>query len=173
LLFRILSALIALPLVASADQEEGSLPQTNSVVAPMPAAEVGTGMKLDPEHPEEDFQVRVRTNAPPGAGGATNKEQGFYWDVSWRGWDGLHLAISQTTHLRTPREMLGLKPLTDAPAFHLDQLKMTANIGALIEMDAAAYRTSGNLDLPDDIGLRRADSLRRVAASLCFRSPIR
>jgi phosphate-selective porin OprO/OprP len=156
LLFRILSALVALPLVASADQEEGSLPQTNSVLAPMPAAEVGTGRKLNPEHPEEDFQVRVRTNAPPGAGGATNKEEGFHWDVSWRGWDGLHLAISQTTHLKTPREMLGLEPSTNAPIFHLDQLKMTANIGALIEMDAAAYRTSGNLDLPDELGLRRA-----------------
>jgi phosphate-selective porin OprO/OprP len=156
LLFRILSALIALPLVASADQEEASLPQTNSVVAPPPAAEVGTEMKLDPEHPEEDFQVHVSTNAPPGAGGATNKEEGFHWDVSWRGWDGLHLSISQTTHLKTPREMLGLKPLTNAPTLHLDQLKMTVNIGALIEVDAASYTTTGNLDLPNDIALRRA-----------------
>jgi phosphate-selective porin OprO/OprP len=154
--FGALSAVIAYQFVATAGPEAASSPLTNSIAAPMPASEVGAELKIDPEHPQDDFQVRVLTNAPPEAGAATNKEEGFHWDVSWRGWDGLHLGISQTTHLKTPRELLGLKPLTNAPALHFDQLKMTANIGALIEVDAAAYKTSGNLDLPDAIGLRRA-----------------
>jgi len=163
--FAILSVLIALPLVASADQEAAHLQQTNSVVAPVPGDEHGNEIKLDPEHPEDDFQVHVHTNAPTEIGGATNKAEGFHWDVSWRGWDGLHLSLSQTTHLKTPREMLGLQPSTNALALHLDQLKMTANIGALLEVDAASYTTTGNLDLPNSIAVRRA---RLIAQGGCI-----
>jgi phosphate-selective porin OprO/OprP len=61
--------------------------------------------------------------------------------------------------------MLGLTPLTNALTVHFDQLKMTANIGALLEMDAAAYKSTGNLDVPDDIALRRA---RLIAQGGCI-----
>jgi phosphate-selective porin OprO/OprP len=61
--------------------------------------------------------------------------------------------------------MLGLRPLTNGLTFHLDQLKMTANLGALIEVDGAGYSTTGNLDIPNDIQLRRA---RLIAQGACI-----
>jgi phosphate-selective porin OprO/OprP len=163
--FGVLSLLLARQFVAYAAPEGQNSPQTNAVPAPVPAAEDGTEMKPDSELPNEDFRLHVQTNAPTAAGVSTNKEEGFHWDVSWRGWDGLHLGLSQTTHLKTPREMLGLRSLTNGPALHLDQLKLTVNLGALLEVDGAAYATSGNLDLPDDIQLRRA---RLIAQGGCI-----
>jgi phosphate-selective porin OprO/OprP len=66
--------------------------------------------------------------------------------------------------------MLGLAPWTNANALslHLEQLKFTANFGALLEGDAAAYRTTGNLDIPDAIGLRRARLIAQGDSILLF-----
>ena len=170
--FGLISLLIAHQFAASADSEAGG-PQTNSPVAASPPAASGGEL----EHPKEDFQVHLRTNTPPGTIGstntATNTEHGFSWNVSWRGWDGLHLALSQTTPLKeTPREMLGLTPWTNAPltlpTLHLEQLKFTANFGALLEEDAAAYHTTGNLDIPNDIALRRARLIAQGDSILLF-----
>jgi phosphate-selective porin OprO/OprP len=159
------SILIAFQLGVGAEPEIGNLQQTKDVMPPIQATQLGSAIK-DPEHPEDDFHAHIDTNAPGGAKGATNQQLGFRWDVSWRGWDGLHLGISQTTHLKTAREMLGLPPLTNGPVFHLDQLEMTANLGALIEVDAAAYHTTGNLDIPNDIQLRRARLIMQGACIL-------
>jgi phosphate-selective porin OprO/OprP len=164
-----MSVLIAHQFIASADPEAASSPQTNSVTGAIPAAERGIRTKADPEIPEENFQAQTYTNAPSGPGGSTNvaarEEEGFHWNVSWRGWDGLHLGLSQTTHLKSPREMMGLTPLTNGPTFHLEQLKMAATLGALVEVDGAVYHTTGNLDVPNDIGLRRA---RLIAQGECI-----
>jgi phosphate-selective porin OprO/OprP len=167
--FGVLGLLIAGYFVAKAQPEAGGLDKTNNVVASVPAAEPGNETTSDPEIPQEDFQARIHTNAPPTAGGLTNAavlpEEGFHWTASWRGWGGLHLGLSKTTHLKSPREMLALKPLTNAPTLHLEQVKMGATLGALVEVDAAAYRTTGNLDIPDAIGLRRA---RLIAQGECI-----
>jgi phosphate-selective porin OprO and OprP len=141
------------------------LPQTNGVSKTLSAVEPDRKTEFDSDHPEDDFRARIQTNAPPGTSTSTNKQEGFNWDVSWRGWDGLHLGLSQTTHLKTPREMLGLTPLTNALTLHVDQLKMTVNLGALLEVDGAAYSTSGNLDVPNDIQTRRA---RLIADGGCI-----
>ena len=45
---------------------------------------------------------------------------------------------------------------------------MTANIGALIELDGAAYATSGNLGLANDIQLRRARLIVQGGCILVF-----
>jgi phosphate-selective porin OprO/OprP len=52
--------------------------------------------------------------------------------------------------------MLGLRPVTNATVLHLEQLKLAAHLGALLEVDGAVYNTSGNLDIPNGIQLRRA-----------------
>jgi phosphate-selective porin OprO/OprP len=109
----------------------------------------------------EKYQLRLVTNAPVATGvsdsNTNSTKEGFHWDLSWKGWGGLQVGFSQTTSLKTPREMLGLKPLfTNSPSLHLEQLKMSTTLGARMEVDGAAYRTSGNLDLPNDIALRRA-----------------
>ena len=167
--FGVVSLLSAHQFIADADSEGENSPPTNAVVAPSSAAEPDATKKGDPEIRDEDFKVYVRTNAPSTTIASTNApalpEEGFHWTLSWMGWDGLHLGVSQTTHLKTPREMLGLKPLTNRPTLHLEQLKMGATFGALVEVDGAAYRTTGNLDLPDDIGLRRA---RLIAQGECI-----
>jgi phosphate-selective porin OprO/OprP len=161
--------LSAHPSVAKADHVPGSSEPTNSVGAFAPVAEPAREAKGDPEIPGEDFRAHVEANALPATGGLTNAparpEEGFHWIASWRGWGGLHLGLSQTTHLKSPREMLGLKPLTNAATFHLEQVKMGATLGALVEVDGAAYRTTGNLDLPDALGLRRG---RLIAQGECI-----
>lgn len=117
------------------------------------------------DNPQRDFSdkyhLQLRTNEPPvvasARAGTNAPSEGFHWDWSWKGWDGLQLGISQRTGLKTPREMLGLQPLSsNAPTFHLEQLKMSATLTALFEVDGAAYQTTGNMDLANDIQLRRA-----------------
>jgi phosphate-selective porin OprO/OprP len=152
--FRLVAFFLAIAWAANAATDTGSPSQTSSSPALIPAIERSSGT-----NGSLDFQARIRTNAPPETTGSTNAavspEEGFHWDASWRGWNGLHLGLSQTTPLKSPREMLGLKPLTNAPTLHLEQLKMTINIGARVELDGAVYTTSGNLDLPDDLQPRR------------------
>jgi phosphate-selective porin len=52
--------------------------------------------------------------------------------------------------------MLGLKPLSNAPSLHLEQLKMTAKIGASLAVDGAAFHSDGNVAASDGVELRRA-----------------
>jgi phosphate-selective porin OprO/OprP len=132
------------------------VPTATTNAASAPASEPENGVKGVSRRPKEDFQIKLHTNAPPEITGKTNADYGTHWDFSWKGWDGLQLGVSQRTPFKSPRELLGLKPLTNVPAMHLEQLKMSATIGVLVEVDAAAYRTGGNLDLGDDIQLRRA-----------------
>ena len=117
--------------------------------------------ETNPEEFSEKFQVHLRTNAAPAAGahtGATNAEsKSFHWNVSWRGWQGLEMSVSQSTSLKPPRELLGLDTTsTNPPVFHLEQLKMSGTFGGVVEVDAAAYHTTDNLDFSNDIEVRRA-----------------
>ena len=115
------------------------------------------GVKGVSRRPKEDFKIQLHTNAPPEVSGVTNPPiSGFHWDFWWKGWDGLELGISKRTPFKSPRELLGLQPLTNAPTMHLEQLKMSTTIGGVLEVDGAVYRTDGNLNLSDDITLRRA-----------------
>jgi phosphate-selective porin OprO/OprP len=121
----------------------------------------------NPIRQREDFQIKLRTNAVP-AVGVTNSAaatNGFHWDATWQRWNGLHVGISQRTPLRSPREMLGLPERSNAPAIHLEQLKMSAKLGARVEVDGAVYRTDRNLSLVDDLQLRR---LRLRAGGDCI-----
>ena len=75
-----------------------------------------------------------------------------------QGWDGLFLEWRQSTHLRSLAEELGMPraeydPLAD---IHLERLKLTGRLGARVEVDAAAFTTTGNLTGFDDgVQLRR------------------
>lgn len=112
-----------------------------------------------PERLKQEVRITVETNTPP-AGATTNavapKDKSFAWKFAWEGWNGLLVSVSHRTRLHSPGQMLGLEPLTNAPIVRLDELKMAGSIGARVEVDAAAYRTTGNLNLADDAGLRRA-----------------
>ena len=104
----------------------------------------------------EKYKTRVVTNAPA-VTGATNIHSQHDWEFSWEGWNGLKLGVSQSTPLKNPRELLGLQPLTsNVPVLNLQQLKFETRLKALLEVDGTAYATSGNMDDPNDIQLRRA-----------------
>jgi len=147
-----------------------SLQYSNNPVLQHSNAPVGKGVKGVESRPKEDSmpKLKVQTNAPPQVGIATTnagavptpapapRKQDFRWDLSWKGWDGLKVDISQRTPMKSPRELLGLKPLTNVPTMHLEQLKMSAKIGGVLETDGAVYHTDGDLDVPNDLQLRRA-----------------
>ena len=110
-----------------------------------------------PQALKQDVHVTVETNAPP-AGAATNeaapKEKSFNWKFSWEGWDGLHLELTRRTLLgnflpgTTNVEQESQRKLTDRLALgtntyrlHLEEGKMTAQIGAKFALDGGAYAT--------------------------------
>jgi len=141
-----------------ADGAEASSSGTN--VAPVVSTnslEQTDSVKGISRRPKVDFELQLHTNAPPEVTGVTNlPTSGFHWDLSWKGWNGLVLGVSKRTPFKSPREMLGLPPLSNAPTMHLEQLKMSAKIGGVFEVDGAVYHTDGNLNLSDDIAVRRA-----------------
>ena len=157
--------LLAVARISATGAEKSSLLDT-----PTPTAE----QSIDTEPPPKDFsqkyQVRVSTNAPPAvdsSGNVTNaRPEGIHWDLSWGGWNGLYISVTRYSRLKTPRELLGLPPLSsNMNGLHFEQLKMSAKITATLELDGAAYATGGNLDLANGIELRRA---RLKAAGDCI-----
>jgi phosphate-selective porin OprO/OprP len=178
---------VALRMAAGAEPATSSPPETNSVAAlDSAAAERASGANDDPELSQDDFKVRVVTNTPAGAeivtnaavtaaltnaaaqaeltNGAVKAEKNFKWSVEWRGWDGLYVSLSQTTHfedaqdllgLKTAREKLRLPSLTNELNLNLEQLQMTAKFGGLLEVDGAVYHTSKSLDISDNLAVRR------------------
>ena len=108
---------------------------------------------------QEEVRITADTNAPAPGASTSNTGRTFRVEASWRGWEGLHLELNQSTRMANPSgPMLQFLVNTNAlPAISLDQVKMTLNLGARIEVDGAAYVTSGKMpDFADDIELRRA-----------------
>ncbi len=118
-----------------------------------------------PSQPKTSGQVALVPCAPAEACGSApaHKQESHRWVFSWEGWDGLFLELRQSTHLRSLAEELGMPraesdPLAD---IHLEQLKLTGRLGARVEVDGAAFTTTGNLTGFDDgVQLRR---LRLIA----------
>lgn len=96
----------------------------------------------------------VETNAAPAP-----TQRSFKWTFSWEGWDGLYVGISRRTRLSNPREMLGLPPAgTNAfSGLELERVEMGGTIGGRLDVDGAAFLTTGNLSgFVDDAEIRRA-----------------
>ena len=89
---------------------------------------------------------------PPVAGSphtAPPESYAFKWRFDWRGWEGLQLEVSKQT--------FAPDALTDLPVVRLDEVKLTGTIGGKLEVDAAAFNTTGTLTGFDDgVQLRRA-----------------
>jgi phosphate-selective porin OprO/OprP len=127
----------------------------------------------DPRQLEQRVRVIVETNLPP-AGAATNaiplKEKSFKWKFAWAGWKGLDFEFSKDTLLGqlvpgmaeaeeklAPQTVFGRSPATNAPRLHLEEVKMAGNIGGRLDVDAAGYLTSKDIEGFDDgIEVRRA-----------------
>ena len=114
-----------------------------------------------PEQRKTSGQVALAPCAPPAeaCGSApSHKAESHKWVFAWRGWDGLFLEWRQSTHLKSLAEELGMPragsdPLAD---IHLEQLKLTSRLGGRVEVDGAAFTTTGNLTGFDDgVQLRR------------------
>jgi phosphate-selective porin OprO and OprP len=153
-----LTSLVAAALAGRVLGPQACLAQDAAATSTSPTNDIETAIS-NPSQLKKRVEVIVETNVPPVAA-LTNRpapeEKSFHWRAAWQGWNGLHLSISERTSLGSPRQMFGLPPQTNTSLLRLDELKMEGNIGARVEMDAAAYHTTGNLDFPDGIGLRRA-----------------
>jgi hypothetical protein len=70
------------------------------------------------------------------------KKKSFQWNFSWEGWNGLHAGLSQKTLIPDPLAELRERIYgTNAhQVLHLEQAKMSAKIGAKIQVDGAAVR---------------------------------
>jgi phosphate-selective porin OprO and OprP len=91
--------------------------------------------------------------APPPVAGSPHtappESYAFKWRFDWRGWEGLQLEVSKQT--------FAPDALTDLPVVRLDEVKLTGTIGGKLEVDAAAFNTTGTLTGFDDgVQLRRA-----------------
>ena len=122
-----------------------------------------------PARLEQSTHLVLDTNAiaatAAGTNAPTTKEKSFTWNVEWKGWDGLQFEAVQKTPLKNPMEALGLQPENDGPKpfshLHLEQVKMSGTFGGRLEVDAAAFVTTGDLT-----GFDPGVELRRLRVSL-------
>jgi len=116
-----------------------------------------------PQRLKQQIQVTVETNAPPVQGathGLNGKEKSFEWKFSWEGWKGLHVDLSQKTPIKGALTGAGAKMLSDVRekiqgtntdrVFHLEEAKMSAKIGAKLQVDGAAYLSGSQFKGFDD-----------------------
>jgi len=150
---------------ASADEPIG-LPTATSISSD----ESNSPANSELEELKQKSRLVVDTNLPPASSnpnGAPGKKS-FSWKFKWQGWEGLYVAISQKTpvHWRHPIMREGFGFTNAFPRISLEETKMEGRLGARVALDAAAFRTSGNLDGFDDGGqLRR---LRVFAKGNCL-----
>jgi phosphate-selective porin OprO/OprP len=97
------------------------------------------------------------------------KKTPSHWEFSWKGWGGLHLKFWEKTSVVDPLPTLFHLPRNTPglPTLSLEELKLSARIGARLEFDGAAFLTTGNLTGFDDgVELRRARIKMRGDATL-------
>lgn len=150
-----LTVAIGLPSFISATAEEPTAP------LPSPATNNPTTTPPTNTHPAESVTERLQkktrivadTNAP---GDGPLKEKSFDWDWSWQGWNGLHLELTKRTLLGDPFASLRKEHGYTNKMFHLEQARMTSQIGARIAVDGAGFVTTGSLeDFDGGVELRR------------------
>jgi phosphate-selective porin OprO/OprP len=112
-----------------------------------------------PERLKQNTRITVDTNAQPAATTSPKPKKAFHLDASWLGWDGLHLELNQRTTLTNPSDPLRqlLAATNSVPQINIEQVQMTATLGGRLEVDGAAFLTTGNLTGFDDgFQVRRA-----------------
>ena len=102
----------------------------------------------------------MSTNAPVVADSqSTNAPKALHWKATWRGWEGLDLELSERTFIPAPTGRIGqfLNRSNSLAHVNIEKVKMTAHIGARLELDGAGYVTTGNVTGFDGgVQLRRA-----------------
>ena len=130
--------------------------------APPPEPE-SAPTRVDANQTTQAPEPRVRARLEPGPVGVAEKQEkqekpgSSRWEFSWQGWNGLHIELWRKTHLANPLDALGLVDPDLLPIIHLEQVKFSATLGARLDVDGAAFRTTGDLTGFDDgVQLRRA-----------------
>jgi phosphate-selective porin OprO/OprP len=144
-----------------------------------PSPTNGSETAIAPKSLKQQVRVTVETNAPPiqaGTNVAKPKEKSFQWNISWDGWNGVHADLSQRTSINDPLSQVGL-PMLFGPRdknqvtntdriFHLEEAKMSAKIGAKLQLDGAAYANGSQFkDFDNGFELRR---FRLYARGACL-----
>jgi phosphate-selective porin OprO/OprP len=123
--------------------------------APLPSA-------AQSEHAEDPKERKTRIHID-------RKKTPSHWELSWKGWDGLHLEFWRKTNMVDPLPALFHLPrdTSGLPTLSLEELKLSARIGARLSFDGAAFLTTGNLaGFDDGVELRRAQIKMRGDATL-------
>ena len=154
--------------------------QTASAKIP-PPPEADAEAAPDPNELRQRVHLTVESNLPP-AKVETNatlaSEKHFRWSLSWEGWNGLDFEMWRRTLLGqvmpgvtnaeealTARSWLGHSPPTNAFRLHLEDARLSLNLGARFDIDAAAYVTGSQFQGFDNgLELRRA---RLIAKGDC------
>ena len=148
---RELAGAVLVLLAASGARAAGPVPppgvSTSLTTAEVTARETNAG----PARLKKSTQLVLATNEIAKAGGGTNapapQAKSFSWKLAWQGWEGLQLEAVQRTPLKNPIEVLGLRPSGSDPLSYLqlEQVKLSGKLGALVEVDGAAFATGGGL----------------------------
>jgi len=109
-----------------------------------------------PERLKQEVRLVVVTNTPATADAATNHAGEFEWEFAWKGWDGLQMQVVRKTRFKSPLRLWSPDQNLPFHQLQLEQVKLSGTIGARVEVDGAAFVTTGNLtDFDDGIELRR------------------
>jgi phosphate-selective porin OprO and OprP len=137
----------------------GEIPAT-SPSAPKPTtatSERAEANDAGPARLKEEVRIVMNTNAP--TADSTNAKS-FHWSFACQGWDGLSLELAQQSPMGDPFALLRRETGLSNQVFHLEQVKMTAQIGGRMAVDAAGFVTSGSLQ-----GFDGGAELRRLRVS--------
>jgi hypothetical protein len=100
---------------------------------------------------QEQRRVTVETNPSPTGEPEEPKPKQFEWEVTWKGWDGLHLELTRKTLLSRH-----VSNLTNVHLVKLEESRMAGKIGAKVALDGAAFHTSDGFEEFDaGVELRR------------------
>ena len=148
-LARLLGALL---LLSAAAARAADIPAPPGLASPSASAEVTANeTNVGPARLAQSKRLVIATNEIGKVSVGTNapapKARSFSWRVAWEGWNGLQFEAVQRTALKNPIETLGLRPRAIDPLsyLNLEQVKMSGKFGARLEVDGAAFATSGSL----------------------------
>jgi phosphate-selective porin OprO/OprP len=127
--------------------------QRSSVNEAVPSSSEG------PQKLKREGSAIVKTNSIATGEAVPDKKKSFQFNSEWQGWNGLQIEISQKTTIPHPfSDLTEVMEGTNANrVIHLEELKMSGNIGAKFAVDAATFVTSKQFEGFDSgIELRRA-----------------
>ena len=112
-----------------------------------------------PERLKRQVRVTVQTNAVADGKVIPGKETSFQFHTAWESWNGLQIQVSRKTRLKDPFSEMreAIKGTNANRVIHLEEMKMSGNIGGKLAVDAAGFVTGKEFERFDPgVQVRRA-----------------